>query len=158
MRVPMHSTRYILLTLIIFNFLVSYSTIAEEHHHHDNQQTLQLNHGAKWQIDQSLHTGMASIQQQIVFNLDAIHFDKFSKPQFLALASGLDKQLNFIFENCQLAPKADAQLHVLLGKIMQGNDLMKYAQNKKSGAVMILQALQEYPKYFDDANWKNIIH
>ncbi|UUO23863.1 hypothetical protein FGD67_11960 [Colwellia sp. M166] len=151
----MLSTRYVLLTAIIFNCLLSYSTVAEEHQHqHSNQQALQLNHGAKWQIDQSLHIGMVSIQQQLMVNLDAIHYDKFSQTQFLALASAFDKQLNFLFENCQLAPKADAQLHVLLAKIMQGNDLIKHAENKKSGAVMILQALEEYPKYFNDVNWQ----
>jgi len=41
---------------------------------------------------------------------------------------------------------------------MQGNDLMKSGENKKSGAVIVLQALQEYPRYFNDSNWQNIVH
>lgn len=155
----MQFLRYLPITAIAFNCLLSYSTVAKEHqHHHTSPQVLQLNQGAKWQIDQSLHTGMVNIQQQLQLSLDAIHYNKFSHAQFAVLASAVDKQLNFIFENCQLAPQADAQLHLLLAKIMQGNDLMKSGKNKKSGAVIVLQALQEYPRYFNDSNWQNIVH
>jgi len=127
----MQFLRYLSITAIAFNCLLSYSTAAKEHQ---------------------------NIQQQLLLNLDAIHYNKFSHAQFAVLASAVDKQLNFIFENCQLAPQADAQLHLLLAKIMQGNDLMKSDKNKKSGAVIVLQALQEYPRYFNDSNWQNIVH
>ena len=133
--------------------------IAEEHQHHEmGEQILQLNYGVKWSIDASLHQGMTNIRQQLMLNLDDIHYDKFSKAQFLALANDFDQQLNYLFENCQLPPKADAQLHVLLAKIMQGNELIKNAQNKKQGAVMIVQALQDYPVYFNDEKWQEVSH
>lgn len=147
------------INVVMFSCSLSYAAVADEHQHHQSsQQMLQLNHGVKWQIDQSLHTAMVSIQKHLMLNLDAIHYDKFSNSQFTALAAELDKELNLIVKNCQLAPKADAQLHLLLAKLMQGSRLMRNAEDKKSGAIMVLQALQEYPKYFNDSDWQDIVH
>lgn len=155
----MNSKKYLVMVAIVFNAALANLAIAEEHQHHEmGEQILQLNHGVKWSIDASLHQGMTNIRQQLMLNLDDIHYDKFSKAQFLALANDFDQQLNYLFENCQLPPKADAQLHVLLAKIMQGNELIKNAQNKKQGAVMIMQALQDYPVYFNDEKWQEVSH
>ncbi len=150
---------YLFISAIILNGILNVGAFAQEHHHHAmKEQVLELNHGVKWPIDESLHAGMSSIRQHLMLNLDAIHYNKFSTPEFLALAVAFDQQLQFIFENCKLPPQADAQLHVLLAKIMRGNEMIKSAEDKKRGAVMILQALQNYPLYFDDQNWQDIVH
>jgi len=155
----MNAQSYLLIAALLITGVLSARTFAEEHQHHDvNKSELELNHGAKWPIDESLHTGMANIRQHLMLNLDAIHYDQFSDEQFSALATTFDQQLKFLFENCQLPAQADAQLHILLAKIMQGNELMKNADNKKHGAIMIMQALQHYPMYFNDLHWQNIIH
>jgi sialic acid synthase SpsE len=151
--------KLLLMAAILLNGTLSVVVTAQEHQHHEmGEQTLQLNHGVKWSIDASLHTGMANIRQQLMLNLDDIHYDKFSNQQFLVLASEFDKQLQYLFENCQLPAQADVQLHVLLAKIMHGNELIKNSENKKQGAIMIMQALQDYPVYFDDVNWQEIVH
>ena len=137
-----------------------FSLLAQEHQHHHEQQDaeLVLNHGEKWSIDASLHLGMTRIKDDLKQNLDLIHYDKFTHEQFNSLALKLDRHLSFLFENCKLEPKADAQLHILLARIMSGVDTMKHADNKKPGAVAIIKALQDYPKYFNDANWQPIVH
>lgn len=151
--------KHLLMAAILLNGTLSAVVTAQEHQHHEmSEQTLQLNHGVKWSIDASLHTGMANIRQQLMLNFDNIHYDKFSNQQFLVLASEFDKQLQYLFKNCQLPAEADAQLHVLLAKIMHGNELIKNSENKKQGAVMIMQALQNYPVYFDDVNWQKVVH
>jgi hypothetical protein len=151
--------KHLLMAAILLIGTLSIVVTAQEHQHHEmSEQTLQLNHGVKWSIDASLHTGMVNIRQQLMLNLDDIHYNKLSKKQFLALASKFDKQLQYLFENCQLPPEADAQLHVLLAKIMHGNELIKNSENKKQGAVMIMQALQSYPVYFHDMNWQKVVH
>ncbi len=151
--------KHLLIAAIISSAALANVVTAQEHQHHDmSEQVLQLNHGAKWSIDESLHIGMVNIRQQLMLNLDDIHYNKFSSQQFLALASEFDKQLQYLFENCQLPAKADAQLHVLLAKIIQGNELMKTSQDKKQGAVMIMQALQDYPRYFNDIAWQRLEH
>ncbi len=138
----------------------SFSVIAEQHQHHHKQQSaeLVLNQGEKWRIDSSLHLGMSKIKQELQTNLKQIHHDKFTAKQYQTLALQLDQHLGFLFENCQLAPEADAQLHVLLARIIKGADKMKHAADKKQGAVLVIQALQDYPRYFNDANWQALAH
>jgi len=132
---------------------------ADEHHHHEKHGAqLMLNQGQKWQIDESLHTGMTRISQDVMANLGQIHHNGFSDKQFAELATRLEQHLSYLFENCKLEPKADAQLHTLLASVMQGIDKIKNAKNKKQGAVMIVQALKDYPVYFSDPSWQPIEH
>lgn len=146
--------------IFILSTFVNFKVIAveHEHHHEENEAKLSLNEGNKWPIDKSLHIGMTNIKNEITNNLQNIHHDKFTDEQYVMLAATLDKQLSFLFENCQLPPLADAQLHTLLAKVMQGVDTIKHSNNKKSGAVLIIQALQDYPVYFADSNWQGLIH
>ena len=131
---------------------------SHEHEHESTAQSLVLDNGAKWQIDQSLHLGMVKIKQALVENLDAIHYDKFSAAQYAALAEQVDQQLSYLFEHCKLPAQADAQLHILLAKVMGASARMKKSVGQKQGAVAIIQTLQDYPKYFDDANWQAFDH
>ncbi|GAA6171340.1 hypothetical protein NBRC116592_10100 [Colwellia sp. KU-HH00111] len=138
---------------------VSYSisaTAAEHHHHQKNSNQLVLNQGEKWAIDDSLHIGMSNIKQAISTNLDDIHHERFTTQQYADLAVTLDKHLAFLFANCKLTPLADAQLHSLLANIMQGVDKIKNADNKKQGAIIIIQSLKAYPVYFNDPNWQEL--
>ncbi|WP_085300545.1 hypothetical protein [Cognaticolwellia mytili] len=155
----MSARKYLLITMLMLNGMLSTLVSAEEHQHHAmNKQTLQLDHGKKWSIDESLHKGMSNIRQMLMLNLDDIHYDKFSKQQFLMLANKVDQQLSYLFEHCKLPAQADAQLHLLLAKIMKGSGLMKGSENPKYGAILLIQALQDYPVYFDDINWQKITH
>lgn len=144
----------------ILSIFANHKVIAaeHEHHHEENKEKLSLNQGNKWPIDKSLHIGMTNIKNEIANNLQNIHHEQFTDEQYAMLAATLDKQLSFLFANCQLPPLADAQLHTLLAKVMQGVDTIKHSNNKKQGAVLIIQALKDYPEYFADPNWQSLIH
>lgn len=145
-------------TLLLTGLLAtaySFSVTAAEHHHQQNNSQLVLNQGEKWVIDDSLHVGMTNIKQEIIKNLDEIHHERFTKQQYADLVVILDKHLTFLFENCKLPPRADAQLHLLLANVMRGVDKMKNSENKKQGAILIVQSLKMYPVYFNDPNWKS---
>lgn len=152
------------LIICVLIFIVSIFTshiihAAEKvHHHGQSEDKLSLNLGDKWAIDKSLHLGMTSIKSEIANNLQYIHQEQFSNKQYTALAAKLDKHLSFIFKNCKLPPLADAQLHTLLTKIIQGADKIKHSTQKKQGAVLIIQALHDYPVFFEDPDWQNIVH
>ncbi|GLX79578.1 hypothetical protein tinsulaeT_29180 [Thalassotalea insulae] len=156
----MSNKNYISILFSLMALIGNFSLFAEEHQHHHQQQTaeLALNHGEKWSIDESLHIGMTNIKNDISANLALIHQQKFTAKQYQGLALGLEKHLSFLFENCQLAPQADAQLHILLADIMQGVAQMKHSDNGKPGAVLIIQALKNYPQYFADPRWQNLAH
>lgn len=137
------------------------STVIAQEHEHDNQThklELELNHGKRWTIDESLHTGMTSLKREIEVSLEAIHNNQFSAVQYQELAGSLNDHLNFLFKNCKLEPQADAQLHILLAKIMGGVEQIKSNDNQKQGVVLIIQSLQEYPVYFEDSNWQPLKH
>jgi hypothetical protein len=129
-----------------------------ESHHEEKQQTIKLNKGSKWQIDSSLHIGMSNIKTSIENNITEIHHKKFTREQYTGLSVEINSHLSYLFKHCKLPKDADAQLHVLLFKVMQGNEQMQSATNQRSGAIKIIKALQQYPQYFDDKNWQALQH
>lgn len=140
---------------------LQFSIVKAQEHEHDAQThklELALNHGKRWTIDESLHIGMTSLKREIEINLEAIHNNQFSTTQYQELARSLNDHLNFLFKNCKLEPQADAQLHILLAKIMGGVEQIKSNDNQKQGVVLIIQSLQEYPVYFEDSNWQPLKH
>ena len=132
---------------------------AEHHHHHGQQDTaLSLDHGNKWAIDASLHTGMNRIKSSLEKNLHAIHHDHFTVSQYQVLAGEMQSHLDYLFANCKLPPAADAQLHLLLVRVMQGVAMMKEGEMPRDGAITLVKALKTYPRYFNDPNWQEIKH
>ena len=147
--------------LILMNCHFDVMAEQKEVHNHDHdvsQQKIELNHGEKWTIDESLHVGMTAIKEAITNSLEDIHYDRFSLQQYTQLAIGLDKHLAYLFEHCKLPPKADAQLHVLLAQIMQGASEMKHDTDQKQGAILVIKALKDYPTYFNDPAWQALVH
>ena len=62
-------------------------------------------------------------------------------------------------ENCKLDPKADAQLHIVIGEILGGVDAAQGKEGDKAraaGVVNIAQALNTYGRHFDHSGWQSI--
>ena len=151
------------LVIALTGFITSIPAIANTHehkheNHHKAQQTMQLNQGSKWPIDASLHTGMSKVKASIEKNITPIHIKEFTTVQYTGLAVEISSHLNYLFTHCKLPKDADAQLHLLLFKIMQGNEQMQSATKQRAGAIQIIKALQQYPQYFDDKNWQALKH
>jgi hypothetical protein len=138
------------------------TTLAAESTHdgHDahGKQKLELNAGKKWTTDDALRKGMSSIRTAIATALPAAHSGKVSNAEYDALGKELNTQVVYIVENCKLDPKADAQLHVIVGELMSGIDTVEGKQKKKraEGVVRVAQALNAYGKHFDHAGWQAI--
>ena len=152
--------------LIALTALVIFSVSASDHNHeqkHDNHhkashEILQLDHGKKWLIDASLHTGMTRIKTSIEKNIAKIHHGEFEDKQYMVLAEEVNTHLAYLFEHCKLPSDADAQLHIFLANIMQGAEQMKSDDKQRQGAIKIIQALQTYPTYFNDVDWLTLDH
>ncbi len=150
-----------LLLSALFTCQPTYASDTEHNHdHHDSNAPVEmvLDHGKKWAIDSSLHTGMTRIKTAIETNLNAIHHNNFTSEQYVTLATEIQTHLNYLFKNCALPAKADAQLHLLLFPIIQATEQMSSSNNARSGAIKIIQALQKYPEYFNDTHWKKLQH
>lgn len=143
--------------------LTSFPLLAEEGHDHNSHGsvTLQLDSGKKWETDAPLRKGMAGIRDALASRLGEIHASKLKKAQYTQLSDKISTYTNSIFKNCKLSPKADAQLHLVLAQILDGNQKMKSAesiQDRRAGAIRIFDALQLYPKYFDHPGWQPLTH
>ena len=136
---------------------------AQEHEHgqaHAGESALvanlELDAGKRWPTDASLRSGMAAIRAAFDADHPAIHAGQQSDAQYEGLAGRIEREVNEIVANCMLPPAADAQLHYVVGDLLQGVALMRGADPGKSrhdGAARVHGALRAYGKYFDDPSW-----
>jgi hypothetical protein len=114
---------------------------------------LQLDQGQRWATDETLRTGMAAIRKAFDEDHPRIHAGKQTDAQYDALAASLEREVNQIVARCKLPPAADAQLHLVVGDLLQGVALMRGsdpARSRHDGAALVHGALRAYPKFFDD--------
>lgn len=133
--------------------------LAKEDHAHENHQAggtvaLKLNAGQKWHGDKSMITGMTAIQAAMASRLSQIHDDKLPAEEYRRLASTVQKQIDYMVENCRLPEQEDEQLHIVLGQILDGISAMEGDSQPRSGAVKIVQALNAYGDHFEHPNWQ----
>ena len=112
-----------------------------------------LNNGAKWQGDQNMIIGMTAIHGTMAANLDAIHNSTLPVDAAKELAADVQKQLDFMVENCVLEPEVDEQFHIVLGEVMAGISALE-AGEVETGAVTIVQALNAYGEHFEHPSWQ----
>ena len=127
------------------------------HQHAAGAHELTLDAGKKWATDQPLRKDMGEIRKAVAADKKAIHAGKETGAGYEALAGKIEGQVSYIVQNCKLKPEADAQLHVLIGEMMQGVDILrgKDPESKRElGVEKIVTALNSYPKYFDHPGWQ----
>lgn len=74
------------------------------------------------------------------------------------LASAIEAGIDRITKTCVLAPDADARLHLILARMIDGIDLMRGPQNQQAGVAKILTALDDYAQGFDHPGWRPFGH
>ena len=114
-----------------------------------------LNNGAKWQGDQNMITGMTAIRDTMAANLDAIHAGTLSADAARGMAANVQKQLDFMVENCVLEPAVDEQFHIVLEQVMEGVAALKNGK-AQPGAAAIVHALDAYGKHFEHPGWQTL--
>ena len=125
------------------------------HNGHDaSAHEIVLNNGAKWQGDQNMITGMTAIHGTMAANLEAIHAGTLPADAGKEIAADIQKQLDFMIENCVLEPKVDEQFHVVLGEVMNGVAALEKGE-VETGAVTIVQALNAYGEHFEHSGWQS---
>lgn len=153
--------RYLVITSFILSMAVPLIASAQHvHEAHANEKTkLQLNHGKKWRTDAPLRAGMAGMRAVAIDTISRAHEGKATDAGFDASAQKVNKELGNIVQKCRLAPAADAQLHVVIGKIMAANEAMEGKVKGKAradGAVALAEALNLYGEHFEDPAWQPI--
>lgn len=121
--------------------------------------SLELNAGQKWATDAPLRKGMAAIHKAVSTALPVAQSGKMTNTQYDAFADNVTGQFTYIVQNCKLEPKADAQLHVLLGDIMTGITIAKgeeKGQDRAKGVIKVAQSVNNYGEYFDQTDLEPI--
>jgi hypothetical protein len=132
-----------------------------KHEHGAAPATLQLDAGKKWETDAALRQAMGNIRQTMAASLHEIHKNKLAKKGYATLAHQVESEVGEIVANCKLAPKADAQLHLIVAELLTGAEQMAGKTkpiNRQNGAVQVINALEKYSLYFDDVGFKPIRH
>jgi len=151
------------LIISLFFVVATVSVHAEEkkiseqatEHSHDQKHSehadtgMVLNEGKKWETDAHLRKGMQSIHDVVKKSEEAFQSKTLTQKEGETLASHINKQLMYMVENCELQPKADASLHVIIGEMMQGIGELSKAPDSEGGFPRIHKALKQYPEFFD---------
>lgn len=153
MKFPLH-------LLIAATLATPLVALAADHPAHDAPAThaMALNAGKKWETDGPLRQAMTAIRASVATTLPKAHAGKATTADYEALSKEVNTQVAYIVEHCKLDPKADAQLHTVIGEMLNGAETAEGKQGKSraSGVVQIAQGLNTYGKYFDHAGWKSI--
>lgn len=150
----MKSPIYLLLAVMLATPLATMAA-AETHHHGAAPKKMVLNAGKKWATDEPLRQGMNAIKASAAATLPLAHAGKAGDADYDAFAKEVAARIGAIVQQCKLDPKADAQLHDVVGAIMDGAEIAqgKKGANRASGVVKVVQALNTYGKYFDHPDW-----
>lgn len=150
-----------IILLIAATLAAPLTTLAatDSHDHGAAKHKIELNAGKKWATDQPLREGMTSIKSIAATTLPAAHADKATDADYDKFSKEVSAQVTNIVQNCKLDPKADAQLHNVIGDMMAGVEIAEGKQAGKkraAGVVQAAQALNTYGKYFDHPGWKPV--
>lgn len=126
----------------------------EAHRAHDrpDKPALTLNDGKKWETDATLRRGMARIAALVAPLAAKREGERLDPIEAARVADGVRDEVNILVSNCRLEPKADAALHVLIGDMLAGADILSQPEPSIEGVRMISEALDFYPRYFEDAD------
>lgn len=75
---------------------------------------------------------------------------------YTSLATTTENTIARVIAQCQLEPEADAQLHLILSKLMDAAQEMRHTtdlSHARRAAIQAINALNAYPEHFDDPSF-----
>jgi hypothetical protein len=133
---------------------------ADEHaaHGHEHAQAaagaLSLNAGEPWQTDAPLRRGMLQIRVASAMLTPAYEAAQLAQSQSAQLAEAVRGSVNTMMAQCQLPADADANLHIILGRLLAAAAALETAPLAAEGLPAIQAALQDYGHYFAHPGWQ----
>lgn len=140
--------------------LAASSSVKHSHEDHDGAR-LSLDKGKKWESDESLRRGMLEIKRALEPSIKSIHDRTLETNRYVVIGEKVEKSVESVFKNCKLRPEADAMLHLILAKVLNGASEMKVRgkpDGQRAGAVEVVVALKQYGSYFRHPGWAPIDH
>lgn len=132
-------------------------THADTHAHHGVAQ-VELEHGQRWATDAPLREAMGRIRTAVHTARQADKRGGMTSAQVTALNAAIDKNIAYMVQNCRLAPKADADLHALIGRLSAAMAAIKANPKARDGLPQMLEVLETYPHRFNHPGWDTPAH
>lgn len=162
----------ILLLTLAFAVGSTAAVYAADSHNHDSHAQhgktasktpakLELNNGKKWETDAALRNSMTKIKGLVDAKMPAMHDGKMDNASYDKLAKDVHGEIQAIFKNCKLSPKADAMLHLIMIDMVDGVKMMKgqpKGVDRHDGAMKVAMALADYGDFFDHPGWTSSTH
>lgn len=126
---------------------------ADHAHHGASDQKLTLNDGQKWATDEPLRAGMSRMHSAVIPAYKAFSDKTITAEQAQELATTIKTEIDLIFQNCKLEPKADAALHIVLADLLGGKAAIEANPSDPEGVPRIVNALHSYSEHFDHPNF-----
>ena len=79
--------------------------IKTEEHQHSENETIQLNNGEKWKVDDNMMLHIRNMEK------DVVNFDKEKDTNYSLLADKLKANIDLLTSNCTMKGKAHDELH-----------------------------------------------
>jgi hypothetical protein len=150
---------YLVLLTCLVGITPAQAQQSHEHGHaaHGVMQ-IELDHGRRWATDAPLREGMGRIRAVAGAARQADARGRLNATQARALAAGVEDGIAFMVQHCRLEPKADANLHILLGRLSAAATAVKANPKAADGLPQMFEVLDLYPRYFTHPGWKAIAH
>ena len=109
-----------------------------------------------WATTQALRTGMERLRDSVTPALVAQEEGRLTAGEAGKLPAAVQAHVTYVMRNCQLAPKADATLHVFLTRSLEGAAELAADPHSYPGAEKLAAVLRDYPRYFDHPGWNAV--
>lgn len=97
----------------------------DSHHHDEENQSIELNKGEKWNVDEHMLTHIRTMEK------DVISFAKIEKKDYNVFAEKLQSSIDLLTSNCTMTGQAHDELHKWLLPYMDQVSALSEATNEK---------------------------
>ena len=115
--------------------------IKTEEHQHSESETIQLNNGEKWKVDDNMMLHIRNMEK------DIIHFDQEKSTNYSLLADKLKTNIDTLTSNCTMKGQAHDELHKWLVPYIELVD--SFSEEKSANQFTEIQnSFKTFNQYF----------
>jgi hypothetical protein len=122
-------------------------------HEHGTAGALARNGEQRWETDEALRRGMTEIRVASAMLTPAWTARQLSAAQSQQLADAIKGSVATMIAQCQLAPEADANLHLILARMLAAAGTLASEPFSPQGLPAIEAALEDYGDFFNHPGW-----
>ena len=112
-----------------------------------------LAEGERWATDEPLRAAMTRIREAVERNASAYDQQQLQAADAEALATAVERDIQYMVANCRLEPEPDAALHALIGRMMNAAAALRKNPMSDAGLPQLVAVVHEYQATFAHPGW-----